>query len=472
MTALAPTTATESHPPRLPLRGVRAVAILAAAGLIVAGSYVMQGLGRPTSTAADPALPANVPTVDAPVEAPALVNGTVASLAQIDHSISVWSHNLAAEPLDFVSATNLAIVYEARGRLTGDIADYLRAKQAVEQSLSSAPTDAGSRLLHARLQQTLHAFPNALAEAQAILKDQPGLPQALATEGDAQLELGDVAGARTTFAALALAAPGAAVSARLARLAFITGDTAGALLLAQKAYAEDLASEDTGPGLGWYAYLAGTVALSTGSPTDALAWFDKAVAAWPDGYLAIAGRARAEAALGRTQDAIASFSQAIGIAPQPDSLTALGDLYALRGEAKLASDQYATVEAIGHLAAVNQQVYNRQLVLFSINHDRDLAEALTLAEQELAVRKDVYGYDAEAWALLANGRAADAQSAMRTALAFGTKDALLDYHAGMIAAATGDTAAARSYLEQSLRLTGALDPLASSKAAAALAALP
>jgi hypothetical protein len=110
-------------------------------------------------------------------------------------------------------------------------------------------------------------------------------------------------------------------------------------------------------------------------------------------------------------------------------------------------------------------------VLFSVNHDRDLAEALQLAERELAVRQDVYGYDADAWALLANGRPAEADAAMRQALALGTRDALLDYHAGEIAAALGDAARARTFLGEALAITGALDPLAGSRAAATLAGL-
>ena len=183
-------------------------------------------------------------------------------------------------------------------------------------------------------------------------------------------------------------------------------------------------------------------------------------------------RARAaEAALGRSDDAIATYQQAIAIAPQPDALAALGDLYALRGDARLAADQYATVEAIGHLAAINEQVYNRQLVLFSVNHDRDLSDALQLAQGELAVRKDAYGYDADAWALLANGRAIDADDAASKALAFGTRDALLLYHAGEIAHAVGDDARARDLLGQALAIRGALDPLSASRAQASMDAL-
>ena len=471
MTAIAPTETTRPRLPRLPFRPVRAAAIVLAAGLIVGGSYVLRGLERPAAAVAEPADPQEIAPIEAPGAGPVLIGGTAASLAQIDHSISIWTANIAAEPRDFLSATNLGIVYDARGRLTGDISDYLRARRAVERALASAPTDVAARLLHARLQQTLHDFTTAEAESEAILRDQPGLPQALATAGDAKLELGDVDGARVAFTALAAAGPGPAVTARLSRLAYIHGDAASAVSLAQRAWDEASAAGQTGPGLGWYAYLAGMTAMSTGSPAAAATWFQRALGVWPDSYLALAGQARAEAALGQTDVAIATYQRAIAVAPQPDALGALGDLYALRGEAKLAADQYATVEAIAHLAEVNQQVYNRQLVLFSVNHERDLPEALRLAEQELAVRKDVYGYDADAWALLASGRPADAETAMGQALAFGTKDALLSYHAGMIALALGDTARASRLLHDALALTGALDPLSASRAAAVLAGL-
>jgi tetratricopeptide (TPR) repeat protein len=343
---------------------------------------------------------------------------------------------------------------------------------AVAQALAIVPDYATAHLLQARLLQTLHDFPGALAAAQAILGKDPSVLQALATAGDAKLELGDVKGAAAAFASLETQAPGAAVTARLSRLAFIEGDTKSAVSLAQRAWDEASAAGQTGASLGWYVYLAGMTAITTGSPDTALSWFQKAVAVWPDSYLAIAGEARAQAALGRVDAAIASYQQAIAIAPQPDALTALGDLYALKGDDKLAADQYATVEAIGRLAAINQQVYNRQLVLFSVNHDRDLAEALRLAQQELEVRKDAYGYDAEAWALLANGRAADAEAAMTKALAFGTRDALLLYHSGEIANALGDTAKARDLLGQALAIDGALDPLSASRAQSTLETLP
>jgi tetratricopeptide (TPR) repeat protein len=445
------------------------VLVIGAALAIVAGSYALSTtrptpVTHPLAQADAPEQPALTGPGDAPT-------GSQTGIAAIDHAIGQWTANLARDDRDFLSATYIATLYEARGRLTGDIGDYSRAQAAVQQALAAYPDYATAAVLQARLLQTLHDFPGALAAAQAILQKDHTVLQALATAGDAKLELGDVSGAAAAFNELEKAAPGAAVTARLSRLAFIQGDTTSATALAQRAWDEATASGQTGASLGWYAYLAGMTAINTGAPGDAETWFKRALAVWPESFLALSGEARAQAAIGQTDAAIATYKQAIAIAPQPDALTALGDLYALRGDAKLAADQYATVEAIGHLAAINQTVYNRQLVLFSVNHDRDLASALTLAQQELAVRKDVYGYDAYAWALLANGRAADAEAAMTTALAFGTRDALLLYHAGEIAKALGHEAQARDFLTQSLAITGALDPLAASKATATLAAL-
>lgn len=458
--------------PRLPrprLRRPRPIVVVAAAFVIVAGSYSLAAIRpttvtHPVSRVAGPEQPALAGPGDAP-------NAETTGTAAIDHSLMAWTANLARNGTDFLSATYIATLYEARGRLTGDIGDYSRAQTATKQALAVVPDYLTAQVLQARLLQTLHDFPGALAAAQEILQKDPTVLQALATAGDARLELGDVDGAAGAFQALETAASGPAVTARLSRLAFVKGDTASAVLLADRAWAEAAASSQTGPSLGWYAYLAGMTAISTGSPGAAATWFQQALAVWPDSFLAIAGKARAEAALGRTDDAIVTYQQAIAIAPQPDALTALGDLYALRGDAKLAAGQYATVEAIGHLAAINQQVYNRQLVLFSVNHERDLADALRLAQQELAVREDVYGYDAYAWALLANGRAEDADAAMSRALAFGTRDALLLYHAGEIARALGDTSKARELLGQALAIHGALDPLATSRAAASLASM-
>jgi tetratricopeptide (TPR) repeat protein len=471
--------------PRTPRPGrIRSIGLLvASAAIVVAGQAVttLRGPEAPAVPAvAAPGAPVGVapvgppPAVEGPVSAPgAPFAAAPGSLAQIDRSIRSWTANLAANEADFISARNLAVLYEGRARLSGDISDYARASEAATRSLSIEPRQLDVQALHARLLLATHDFAGALAEAQRVDSLAPNQPAVLAILGDARLELGDVDGAETLYARIETLAPGPAVTARQARIAFLRGDSANAVSLAEAAHGAARADGETGPALSWYAYLAGTMSLSAGEPEEAVRWFDRAVDEWPASYLALAGRARAAAALGDTAAAIADYRASVEVAPQPDALTALGDLLALRGDAAAAEEQYATVEAIARLQAGDGGlVYNRQLALFLVDHHGDAAEALTLAERELEARKDVYGYDAYAWALLANGRAAEADAAISTALATGTRDARVLFHAGEIAHALGHDARARTLLEASLAIRGALDPLSASRAAAALAVLP
>jgi tetratricopeptide (TPR) repeat protein len=452
---------------RLRGRGLRPLAILGASLIVVLASRGAANRAAPPPAASTAQGTGAGPALTSP-EGPALAAERV---DQIDHAIGTWSANLRREARDFYAATNLGLLYEARARLTGDVADYQRSKEALEQALAIVPGQTAAAVLHARIQASLHDFPAALAEARAVLAKDPSQLQALATMGDAALELGDVAGAEDAYEALAERAPGPAVEARLSRLAFIQGRPDDAWQLAGRAFREAKAQGQSGPSLSWYAYVLGSLAITAGEPSSALEWFRRATDLWPGSYLAEAGIARAEAGLGRADDAIRDYVAAVSIAPQPDALAALGDLYALNGDEQRAQQQYDTVEAIAHLAALNAQVFNRQLVLFSVNHDRDVGAALQLAERELSVRRDVYGYDAYAWALLANGRAREADVAIRTALGFGTRDPLLEYHAGLIAAAVGELDRARDLLTAALAPAGALDPLAATRARASLGAL-
>jgi tetratricopeptide (TPR) repeat protein len=449
-------------------RRVRPLALLVASLAIVAASQLATVL-QPGSPSVVPA-PQAVSGPLSPPEAP--VTSAPGSLAQLDHSIAAWTANLAANGRDFLSASNLGLLYEARARLSGDVGDYARAEEATDRSLAIEPRQLDVQALHARLQLATHDFSRALAEARAVDRASPDQPAVLAIIGDARLELGEVDAAAAIYERIADLAPGAPIEARLARVAFLRGDPAGAVTRAGSAHAAAAADGQVGPALSWYAYLAGTLSVSAGAPESAATWFDRALTTWPESYLALAGRARVAAALGDVDAAIDGYRAAIAVAPQPEALTALGDLLALRGDVRGAEQQYATVLAIARLQGGAELVFNRQTVLFNVNHARDVAGALALAERELAERPDAYGHDAHAWALLANGRAAEADAAMARALAFGTRDAAMLFHAGEIAAALGDDERARGLLEEALAIRGALDPLSATRAAETLAALP
>ncbi len=170
--------------------------------------------------------------------------------------------------------------------------------------------------------------------------------------------------------------------------------------------------------------------------------------------MALTGLAKVRAAQGRYDEAIDLYRQVLAIIPQPATLAALGDLYAKTGEAEQAQAQAQqdTVEFIATLAAINQQVYNRELALFYVNHDLKLGYALELASAELEIRRDIYGYDTLAWTLYKNNRFDEASEAMGQAMKLGTKDAVLFFHSGMIQYRLGNEARARERLSSALSL--------------------
>jgi len=110
------------------------------------------------------------------------------------------------------------------------------------------------------------------------------------------------------------------------------------------------------------------------------------------------------------------------------------------------------VEFIGHLSEVNQQIHNRDLALFYADHELKPEQSLMLARKELEVRRDVYTWDVLSWSLFKNGKFDEAAGAIEDALAQGTPDPMILFHAGMIYERLGDSAKAKSYLRRALEI--------------------
>ena len=242
------------------------------------------------------------------------------------------------------------------------------------------------------------------------------------------------------------------VLARLSHLTHLQGDTEKALQLLRRAAQQALDSGQPREGVAWYLVRLGDLHFDSGRIDEAAEHYEAALRVFDTYYLALAALGKARTAQGRYNEAIDLYEHAVAIIPQPVILAALGDLYAKTGDIDNAQLQYDTVEFIAELATINQQVYNRQLVLFYADHDLKLDEALDLAARELGVRKDIYGYDALAWALYKNNRLDEAAEAINEAMKLGTQDAKLYYHAGMIHYHLGDREMAQQYLAHALEL--------------------
>ncbi len=436
----------------------RTLALVLSAIALAAATY----LARPTPAAS----PAGADVVGGSVVAEPVGR---AERGEVERLVAAFEERIR-DHTDALDYRFLGRLYLERARLSGDIDSYARADAALVKAVELSPDAEGLVLLGAA-RYAMHDFRGALELATRVLERDREQYAALLLAGDAALELGRYAEARAAYASLAKALPGTgAVEARLARSAYLSGDDQ-ADRLAEAAEADAAGAGAFGAGLSWYAHLRAQLAFERGDYDGAAAHEERALAIAPDYHVAIAGLARARAAQGRGDEAISLYERAVAIVPQPDYLAALGDLRVQRGDPAGAARAYDTVEVIATLAQ-QRRVYDRQLALFYADHGRRLDRAVEIAAATLAERADIYGFDAYAWALHASGREAEARMASERALALGTPEARLLYHAGMISLALGDTGRARSELARALRLSPAFDPLQAERARDALAKIP
>ena len=309
------TTASRPTPHRRPglrrpsIRRPRVAGILVAA-IVVAGASFGLNLARPGATSAPRSVAASAAAPAAPVEigipGSAAAQPAAGSLAQIDHSIAAWTKNLADNPTDYLSATNLATLYHGRGRLTADLADQERALEATRTALRVVPTDASARLLEASIQFTIHDFEAALATASALYADDPTQLGGARHAGRRRARAGPRRRRRGRLRDRRRRTSGPGVDVRLARLAYVTGDPAAAVARSRAALASAAASDgDTG----FYDYAAAEYARFTGDAAAARAGYEAALRVRPTDLASLVGLARIDAFDGRTDAAIAGLRE-------------------------------------------------------------------------------------------------------------------------------------------------------------------
>ena len=443
-------------------RGPRAAAFVVAALAIVAGTYVASGLrpaAAPLRPAGAPAAPVAVAPAGArpadtdPVDVGSAPN---ASLAQVDHSIEAWSKNLAANPQDFLSATNLAILYQGRGRLSYDLGDYQRSLDAARQALTIEPTDDEARLAEASTLVSLHDFGSALTTVGPILAAAPTQPAALAVRFDAELELGRIDDARKDLAVLQ-STGGPPVLLREARLASVTGDGKRAVQLATDARKAAIADEVQDVGI--YDYAVGEYARLAGDASTARASYRAALEVRPTDVGALIGLARIDAFDGSTAAAIDGLRRATTIAPQPEALGLLGDLLSQTDPADAeAVKTFDTVRFIEQLGDIQATTFDRQLLRFEVDHGGANDTLLARVQASVSARPDAAGHDLLAWTLYRLGRPAQATDEVAAARSLGADDARLRFHDGAIQLASGDVERGRALLKSAGDLGPALDP--------------
>jgi tetratricopeptide (TPR) repeat protein len=356
----------------------------------------------------------------------------------------------------------LGAAFFQRARETGDVEDFQLAEQALNKSLELESTDFAAAAAYSTMAEVCmgeHRFSDAVSYAQKALSLGSGDLSPFAIVGDADADMGEYERAATAYSRLDISGETAAEphtvyvrDSRTSYLKFVAGDTLGAIRLMQSAVAAGVEARLPAENLAWLYYELGEYESQAGDVGAANNAYLAALNIHPGDYRALAGLGKLRGNQGRYAEAIKLYQSAVAVVPMPIYVAELGDLYSKAGNPAEAKKQYQLVEYIGLLGHINQVLHNRDLALFYADHDIKLDEALALAHKEFEVRHDIYTWDALAWALYMNGKYREASDAIDHALRPGTRDALLFFHAGMIAGRLGQTDQAKDRLQTALSI--------------------
>ncbi|MBV9773207.1 MAG: tetratricopeptide repeat protein [Gemmatimonadetes bacterium] len=404
------------------------------------------------------------------LDAPVSREGLALQSRALDRSITLFQQRVGTDPYSSTDLGMLSGLFLQRARQTGDYQDVLRAEEAARRSLTLRPEHnlrADATLAASLLDQ--HRFREALASAQALVREQPGSATFRAMLGEIQLELGMYDSAAGTFGSLETSRNDLDVAPRLARWQEIEGHTAAARELLYAARDQALVRHGLLPEQrAWFHLRVGDLELRNGELDAAEDAFRAGLAISPGDYRLQAAMARLEAARGDWAGATGYGERVLGTVPDPATLALLSDVSAAAGDSAQARE-YAKAVEVSLMA--NPGTFHRADGLFLLDHGLRRAEVLRQAGEDVKSRKDIYGYDLLAWALHRAGRDAEAAVAMKQALRTGSEDALLLYHAGMIESALGRRDAAREHLERALEVNPAFSVTQAPLARAALDSL-
>jgi tetratricopeptide (TPR) repeat protein len=369
----------------------------------------------------------------------------------LDSNIAFYEGVAKRDPSGGMALGQLALFYMRRARATGDYQDVLRSEGAARKSL-------GNRGAHnTRARQALaasllseHRFGDALGIAQDLAERDASNAAFRASVGEIQMELGHYDDARASFASVAGNTSDLSVAPRLARWMELQGHPDSAYRLMNASLLAVIDRRDVpAEQKAWFWLRIGDLQFRRGRIDEAASDYQRGLAAHPDDYRLLTATAKLEGARHQWQKAIDYGERAVAVSFDPATLGVMSDAYAALGDSAK-SDEYAHAMEV----AVSKQAtaYHREWSLFLLNHGLRVAEVLAKSQKELETRQDIYGYDALAWALHASGRDREAREAMRHALALGTQDAMLFYHAATIDRALGEHDVATVELEHARTL--------------------
>ena len=369
--------------------------------------------------------------------------------------IARTQQHLRQVPGDWQAWATLGLDYVEQAKATVDPTYYPKADAALQRSLHLQR--AGNFVAmagEAALAAARHDFRGALGWAHRGLSIDPQSAVLYGALADALTQLGHYRAAAAAARRMELLRPGADAEARLSYAAELRGKIAAAETFMRLALTHAITPSDAA----FARYYLGELALTSGRPRRALHHYDAGLLNDPTYAALREGRAKAEAALGRTAAALHDFAVVVGEVPQPTYVLEYGRLLQSLGRTAAARMQYDVFRAEEKLFVANGVTLDTDQTLFEADHG-DPQLAVATGRAALRTRPFLESYDAYAWALHRVGRNRAALAAADRALSTGMRNALFHFHRGVIERSLHQQRAADGDLTMALRINPNFDAL-------------
>jgi pentatricopeptide repeat protein len=379
--------------------------------------------------------------------------GKAPAWSTTDKAVEQLQVALKSRPDDPLTATRyaqLGSLYLQKVRETGDPSYYGKAEGVLQQALALAPENPLAMLGMGSLALSRHDFAGGIAWGQRVLAQAPRSYAAYGMLADGYTELGRYDEAVDALQQMIDLRPDQTSYSRVSYARELHGDLPNAIAAMQQAVASGAPRSE---GTNWSRVQLGHLYFTSGDLDAADLQYRASLYFLPDYVHGLAGLAKVAAARGDLNQAAHLYNQALAVVPWPEYAIALGDVYRAMGNEAAAKKQDDLVRLIVQLQRAAGVDVDLEMALFEADHAPNaaaLAAAVQNARAQYERRPSVHVADVLAWTLYRAGRPTEALPYAREALRLGSKDPLMLFHAGAVAAAAGERSEATSYLQAAL----------------------
>ena len=420
--------------------------ILICVALVFANAGLVIFSLRPKSTSEAEKTPANAAIFDKPL---ALVLVPQSGESPVDKEISRLQQQIRNGRNVELWLEQLGWAFVAKARECFDPGFYKLAEECARSIEKRNPQSQEAMLLRAHVLQNLHRFKETETLARRLVQ-QRGLSFDYGLLGDALMEQGKLGDAVAAYQQMMNLKPDLRAYARAAHMRWLKGDLEGAIEAMELAVSA--ASPQDAESAAWVNTRLAFYEFQACRINEAQQRCEFALSLQSNYPPTLLLQGRILLAEGQFGEAVAVLQKAVKLNPLPEYQWTLAE--ALRAACK--ENEASDVET--QLCQRGASTDPRTLALYLATRQESPETALRLARAELDSRSDVFSHDALAWSLAAAGKVTEAQSEMQRALAEGTQDARLFFHAGIIASQAGHFADAERWLGKASELSHLLLP--------------